>query len=100
MGIFLHAVFQDDRLLLWGETARANAAPLPRPRGRRPKEAAREQRAPSNPFDIGAEALDDSVGWLAAQDEIERATLWLPTVAEQPVASSPVVEESPNGAAN
>ena len=89
MSVFLHAAFRDGRLWLWGETARSAAAPLASPRGRKPK----QPRPPSNPFDIGAEALDDLADAMELGAEVDRMTLWLPTGPGGPLASSPVVEE-------
>jgi hypothetical protein len=91
MTTFLHAAFASDCLWLWGETARAQAAPPPRPRGSR-----KEAHAPSNPFDIGAEALDDIAELLVLSADADRISLWLPTLADQPLASSPVIEEPPD----
>ena len=53
------------------------------------------RRALSNPFDIGAEALDEIAGLMDLAADVDRATLWLPSTAEGPVASSPVIEEPP-----
>jgi SNF2 family DNA or RNA helicase len=91
MSVFFHAAFDAGRLWLWGETARATAVPLPPPRGRKP----RQPRALSNPFDIGAEALDEISGLMDLAADVDRATLWLPSTAEGPFASSPLVEEPP-----
>ncbi len=92
MSVFFHAAFHAGRLWLWGETARSSAVPLPPPRGRKP----RQPRALSNPFDIGAEALDEIAGLMDLAADVDRATLWLPSTAEGPVASSPVIEEPPD----
>ncbi|UEM20723.1 DEAD/DEAH box helicase [Skermanella mucosa] len=94
MSVFLHAAFRDGRLWLWGETARSAAVPLPAPRGRRTK----QPRPPSNPFDIGAEALDDLAEVMELAAGVGRVTLWLPTGPDGPLASSPVVEEPPDEA--
>ena len=91
MSIFFHAAFHTGRLWLWGETARSSAVPLPPPRGRK----LRQPRALSNPFDIGAEALDEIAGLMDLAADVDRATLWLPSTAEGPLASSPVIEEPP-----
>jgi SNF2 family DNA or RNA helicase len=91
MSIFFHAAFSEDRLWLWGETARSSAVPLPPPRGRKP----RQPRGLSNPFDIGAEALDEIAGLMELEAEVDRVTLWLPATSDGPIASSPVVEEPP-----
>ncbi|GEO40361.1 ATP-dependent helicase [Skermanella aerolata] len=91
MSVFFHAAFDAGRLWLWGETARDSAVPLPPPRGRKP----RQPRALSSPFDIGAEALDEIAGLMDLAADVNRATLWLPSTAERPVASSPLVEEPP-----
>src|SRR4051812_29715210 len=91
MSIFFHGAFHGGRLWLWGETARSSAVPLPPPRGRKPKQPG----ALSNPFDIGAEALDEIAGLMDLAADVDRATLWLPSTAEGPLASSPVIEEPP-----
>jgi hypothetical protein len=92
MSVFFHAAFDAGRLWLWGETARSSAVPLPPPRGRKP----RQPRALSNPFDIGAEALDEIAGLMDLAADVDHATLWLPSMAEGPVASSPLIEEPPD----
>ena len=69
MSVFFHAAFDAGRLWLWGETARASAMPLPPPRGRKP----RQPKALSNPFDIGAEALEEIAGLMDLAADVDRA---------------------------
>jgi hypothetical protein len=92
MSIFFHAAFHADLLWLWGETARSSAVPLPPPRGRKP----RQPRTLSNPFGIGADALDEMAGLMDLTADVDCVTLWLPSTAEGPLASSALVEEPPD----
>lgn len=95
MSTFLHAAFGQGRLWLWAETAAASAAPLSKLRRRKSG-----QPYPAlNPFDAGAEALDDAAEVLGLALEavsLERAVLWLPTVDRRPIASNSIVEEVPD----
>ncbi len=93
MTTFLHAVFHEERLWLWGETAAPAAQPLPR---RRRTRAAGPAPLP-NPFDVGADALDDiaEAFGLPIDVEVGIRKLWLPTAGGRPVASSPVIEPGP-----
>jgi SNF2 family DNA or RNA helicase len=98
MSTFLHAAFGHGRLWLWGETAADKAAPLPKLRRRKTG----QPNAPPNPFDVGAEALDDAVELLELAPvgiNLERVVLWLPAVDGRPIASSPIVEEVPGSVA-
>ncbi|NYZ13984.1 DEAD/DEAH box helicase [Azospirillum sp. RWY-5-1] len=96
MTVFLHLAFGGGRLHLWGEAPAAQAAPLPRPRGRRPKGG----RAEPTPFDPGAESLDEALDALGIDLPVEpdRLTVWLPTADGRPLASTPVVAEPPEAA--
>lgn len=92
--IVLHAGFQQGRLLLWGE---APAQPkAPRRRGR--------SHPPSLPYDAGAERLSAAltqagVGLAMGKKHIEHVIAWLPTVGDQPLASSPLIAQSPKSRA-
>ena len=87
--IVLQASFLDGQLVLWGES-RPDAAPSPRRKGRAPKVV----RALPSPFDPGPERLAEAVGD-STSGEAGSFVAWLPTTAEGPVASSPIVAEPP-----
>src|SRR5512134_949610 len=94
MSVFLHASFGLGQLWLWGETAAGRAVLLPKRRRRKSDLL----WPPPNPFDAGAEALDDAakaLGLPPTSFDRARAVLWLPTVKGRPVASTAVVEEPP-----
>lgn len=95
MSTFLHAAFGLGQFWLWGEVAAGRASPLPKLRRRRTG----QPHPPPNPFDAGAEVLDDAAGGLGltpASVNLERVFLWLPTVDGRPIASNPIVEEVPD----
>lgn len=100
MSTFLHGVFGEGRLWLWGETAAERAVPFPKSRRRK-------SGLPPlpNPFDAGAAALGGAVEALnlaptPAAVDVERVVLWLPTVDGRPVASTAIVEEIPDPVGN
>jgi SNF2 family DNA or RNA helicase len=87
----LHAGFLDSQLTIWGETS---AVPARRAR------KAKGPRAPLSPFDPGSERLAEALSLALPQQEREdlapeTLTLWLPTVAGQPLASHPLIAAPP-----
>ena len=97
--LILHAGLNEGRFLLWGETPLPPDAPRPR-RGRKAKTAT----AQPLPFGADAEALTTALQDLlpdlaAVRDKPESVTLWLPTVAGQPLASGPLIAEPPESVA-
>jgi len=99
--IVLHAGFLDNRLLLWGESpVAATTTPASR-RGVKTK-AGRPQ---ASPFDAGATRLVstlEEVGLPVPSKRVRSDTVvaWLPTAGGRPVASSPLIAESPDGPAS
>ncbi len=97
--LILHAGLIDGRFLLWGETPLPPTAPRPR-RGRKTKASA----AAALPFAAGAEAISTALQdvlpeFTPARSQPEPAVLWLPTIAGQPLASSPLIAEPPESVA-
>ncbi len=90
--MFVHGSFTGRHFLLWGETAPAQAVPIGKLRGRRPK-------VPPPlpfPFDPGPEALAAalSAGWPGIEvSPADKVVVWLPSAGGRPVASRPLIEE-------
>src|SRR5262245_6732832 len=97
--IILHAGFFDHQLWLWGEAPAGTATESSAMRGRKtPPKAQKRERLP---FDAGSDgllaALSEVVSGLKmGKDDVGTATIWLPTVEGQPVASSPLIAEPPS----
>ena len=90
--IVLHAGFHKGRLLLWGETPAQPKAPLPRRRG--------QPRPHQLLYDAGAENLSSALrkvgfGFTVGKKRVEQIIAWLPTVGDQPLASSSLIAQSP-----
>jgi hypothetical protein len=98
--IVLHTGVVGRQFFLWGEQATGTpAAPVAR-RGRKP----RQPEVQPLPFAAAEEslsaALKEAVPALAGLgDRAEQQVLWLPTAAGRPVASTPLVAETPAAAA-
>lgn len=107
--IVLHAGLLDNRFLVWGESPAESASPgqpASRAAQRRPR-GAQARRATPLPYDAGhaalaaalAEVVPDLVNGESGGRKTTRcftqAVAWLPTVADEPVASSPLVAEPP-----
>src|SRR5687767_5773048 len=92
--IVLHAGIESGRFLLWGEEAQEDA-PGPVKRRRQPR--SRSQSAPTLPYDAGESGLDDALQAISAgvirPHKAEAVTVWLPTVAGLPMASSSLIAE-------
>ena len=107
--IVLHAGLLDNRFLVWGESPAESASPAQSasPAARRRPRGARARRATPLPYDAGraalaaalAEVVPDLVNGESGGRKPTRcftqAVVWLPTVADEPVASSPLVAEPP-----
>lgn len=94
--IILHAGVFKDRFLLWGETPDGVNARHTKRRGRKP----RIPRPDPFPFDPGIEELSSAVQRAGTGINVTKAhaqpmTAWLPTVAEMPVPSSPLIAGPP-----
>jgi SNF2 family DNA or RNA helicase len=95
--IVLHAGWNEDRFLLWAEAVPETPVAVVARGGRKP----RVPTAGLLPFDAGIERLRTALHDLQPdlKPTPELATLWLPTVSGQPVASSPLIAEPPDPAA-
>jgi SNF2 family DNA or RNA helicase len=96
--IILHAGFFDHQLWLWGEAPAGTATETPAKRER--KTSAKAKKRERLPCDVGGDglllALNEVVSGLKmGKDDVGTATIWLPTVDSQPVASSPLIAEPP-----
>jgi SNF2 family DNA or RNA helicase len=102
--IVLHGSLEAGRLRVWGEVPpEPRPAEGKRPRGKR-KSSAQPPVAKPSPFDAGPEqlcrVLGEAVPGLAVQPvDAEPVTAWLPTRADKPLASSPLIAEPPEPAA-
>ncbi len=94
MTLFLHGAFTEKHFLVWGEVPPKQAAPVRKPRGRRPK----VPPPPPSPFDPGPEVLAAvlSAGWPEIESpSADKAVVWLPSKGARPVASRPLIEDPP-----
>ncbi len=104
--ILLHAGVCDNRLLLWAEMSPKEPEELEhssrqggaKPRARMPAPRARSQRP--LPYDAGkdglAAALEQAgLGISTTKGQTEATIAWLPTLGDQPIASSPLIAEPP-----
>ncbi len=92
--IVLHASFEAGRLLLWAEQEAPTAAAR---RGGREKKATPHALSP---YDVKAETLQTALAGVAfpavAETPPTGATVWLPTSANRPLVSSPLIAEPPD----
>lgn len=108
--ILLHAGVCDDRLLLWAETSieepdegeHSFRQGGMKPRARKPAPRARSQRL--LPYDAGKDGLvvaleQAGLGIPVIKAQTEAIVAWLPTVGDQPLASSPLIAEPPRSRA-
>src|SRR5438445_8686242 len=94
--LIVHAGIKEGQLLLWGEAPPEAQTVLPK-RGRGKTKA---PQPPRLPYDPGPECLSTALGaalpaFSASSGAAESAVLWLPTVKDQPLASSSLIAESP-----
>ncbi len=99
--IVLHASHTDDQLLLWGETP----APSSPDSSTWRRQKRRGNAAAFFPYGADAIALSAALvhtasGVVAHADGQETRFVWLPTVAGQPLASSPLIAEPPESDAH
>jgi SNF2 family DNA or RNA helicase len=102
--IILHAGFLDHQLWLWGEASAEAAADRAPRRGRKPAARSNSRKAQTLPFDAGSEGLLAALGEFASglkmsAGDVEKATVWTPTVDDQPIASSALIAEPPSSTA-
>jgi SNF2 family DNA or RNA helicase len=107
--IIFHAGFRDNRLCLWGERPASGLSILSigsaSPRGRRRTNARRDERVIEQlPYDAGSDGLSSALNEVAfglTMDggDTEVSTIWLPTLDNKPLASSPLIAESPSASA-
>jgi SNF2 family DNA or RNA helicase len=101
--IILHASFLEGEFLLWGEMPEGREALA----ARRPRNKSNLRGNPANPkplrYDAGAEKLSSvfkEIGFdfKVIKKSIRPMVAWLPTVDNQPVPSSPLIDEFPESA--
>src|SRR5215813_6089495 len=90
--IVLHAGVCEHRLVLWGEVPVEGQA--------RARQRSGQKHAKFLPYDAGAERLcaalrDVGFAFIIGKQDGEAYSIWLPTVDDQPVASSPLIAEPP-----
>ncbi|HEX5084721.1 MAG TPA: DEAD/DEAH box helicase [Blastocatellia bacterium] len=98
--IIFHAAFHDGQLWLWGETP-AQAEIAGGKSGGRSSAKAKSRREKSSPYDAGGQALlaalaEVTYGLRMGEDAISPATAWLPSIGDQPIASSPLIADAPS----
>ncbi len=94
--LILHAAFYEDRLFVWGECP-GPAEPPPRQVSQGRKKAANLQPFP---YDAGQEKVsaalkEAGLGHLLKDMAGQTAVAWLPSRRNHPLASSPLIAESP-----
>ena len=94
--IVLHAGSSDSQLLLWGEMPVELGTRARKQGGRKPSEPL--------PYDAGTEGLSAALlmagfDFTAGKQGTEAGIIWLPTVDNQPVASSSLIAELPQSRA-
>lgn len=92
--LVLHAGFQENRLLFWGEIPADPSPPVRLAKGRR-----KNAEPPQLPFDAGKEKLCEALkaggfGHILYDLSNPAAMAWLPTHKHQPLASSPLISEA------
>src|SRR5262245_24971508 len=97
--IVIHAGFLAGRLCLWGETP-VSDSPLPSPGNRRTASNAGAQRHKPLPYDAGTAGLSTNLDGVVSSlsfkgSETEISTIWVPTINNRPIASSPMIAETP-----
>ncbi|MCK4660980.1 MAG: DEAD/DEAH box helicase [Phycisphaerae bacterium] len=97
--IVLHAGFSGSQLLLWGETPETPEAD-DAGTAKQPTQTRKEAQPKPLPYDAGADRLTAALKEAGAEFKVTRRNFettiaWLPTVANQPVASSPLVADPP-----
>src|SRR5262245_13254076 len=98
--IIIHAGFLDYQLWLWGEAPAENAPEAPLRRGRKASAKSRPKNQNRLPFDAGGERLLATLAEVVSdlkmgKGDVAAATVWLPAVDGQPLASSPLIAEPP-----
>ena len=97
--IVFHAAFHDGQLWLWGETSAQTESAGGQSR-KRSSSRAKSRREKSSPYDAGSQALlaalaEVTHGLMMSEEAVIPATIWLPSVGDQPLASSPLIAELP-----
>src|SRR5260370_40343723 len=95
--ILVHASLADGRFLLWGESPPAQGAGVAG--ARRGRKAAKTPRLRWSPFEPTV-ALAGPIREVLhtakpLNSDAEQVVLWLPTVADSPIASNPLIAEPP-----
>lgn len=99
--IIIHAGFLDYQLWLWGEAPVEIAPEAPARRGRKASTKSNPKNQNRLPFDVGDERLLAALNEVftdlkMSKSDVETATIWLPAVDGQAVASSTLIAEPPS----
>ncbi len=91
--IILHAGMHGVELCLWAERPRQSKTASGKSPGRKPK----APRPECSPYDAGFEALQAALvqSGILLSAEAQKLFIWLPTLNSTPIASSPLISESP-----
>src|SRR5262245_8572484 len=95
--LVFHAGFLNGRLCLWGETPISDS-PFFSSVNKRTTSKARRQRPKPLPYDAGTAGLLAGLGGIVSglsknDSDTEVSAIWLPTINNQPVVSSPMIAE-------
>ncbi|HEX4949739.1 MAG TPA: DEAD/DEAH box helicase, partial [Blastocatellia bacterium] len=98
--IILHAGWLQQQLLLWGETPAEATQQIPKKTARPQGGKSTAKRAAPYPYQADQASLLGALGTVfsglkLAPDDTTTIALWLPTIAGQPLASSPLIAEPP-----
>jgi SNF2 family DNA or RNA helicase len=100
--IVLHAGVLEGQFFLWGEIPLEQKAPLEKKVRRKDDPGATSSFLNPLPYDAGAEKLsaalkEAGLSLKVSKRFIETMIVWLPTIDRQPVPSSPLIAEIPEG---
>jgi len=100
--IVLHAGIVEGQFFLWGETPAEQKPSLEKKSRRKAAPGSPSSFSKPLPYDAGAKRLSNAfeeagLNLEAKKSFIEEVLIWLPTVDGQPVPSSPLIGETPEG---
>ena len=98
--ILFHAGVHKGQVLLWGEAAAQSSEEQDQPIKRRRGRTASKSGSQPYPYDAGAERLsaallEAGIDFTLDKEQTRTMTAWLPTVGNQPIASSSLIAEPP-----
>lgn len=95
--IILHAGFSDNQFFLWGETPKSTEVQSSKKTGRKSKSITSRPFPYDTPFERLIGAIQESgIRFTVDKKQLKSITAWLPTVANEPIASSPIIAEKPD----